>query len=161
MVGVVIASIGVVLLLTIASLTRSHVTDLVDRSKRDRSDRTLRFAPQTGSMTTGRDRVPSGWYMTPAELVEPGNHQNPAYEGQHAIPVSSIRWWTAGGAAFVLLDVAAWVADYSALGVIMTVGALLFFGFAWHAWRTNTWFVQARQWNTGHRHDFPPTGVKD
>jgi Flp pilus assembly protein TadB len=139
-------------------LTSPGLQALTNRRRADSTERALRSgpAPPTTGGGMGRDRVPAGWYLAPG-ADPPPSRGGPA-PGDEAIPVKTIRWWTAGAGAFAVLAVVAWVTDNPALGVVLIVVAVVVLGVSLNERRRNRWLDQATTWNTGHHHEFPPTG---
>jgi hypothetical protein len=153
MVGYAIAFLALGLLITLFLLNPPNLRSISNSSRSENSERAMRTTPVSFSSSSGRDRVPGGWYMAPS--ATPSAPRGGAAPGDGPIPARAIRAWSAGAIAFAALSVLAWATGRAGLGVAIALLAAFALAVAVRDVRHNRWLREAATWNTGHHHEFP------
>ncbi len=147
-------AIGIVafgLLIALFRLSPPNLRSLSNSSRAETSETTLRMVPYGAS--TGRDRVPAGWYMAPRDA--PSTQHGGAMSGDGPISTRTIRAWGAGAIVFAALCVLAFVTGHPIVGVAIALLVMFAGAVVVHDIRRNRWLREAAAWNTGHHHEFP------
>jgi hypothetical protein len=150
-VGYAIAIVAVGVLIALFRLSPPNLPSLSNSSRAETSETTVRMVPSGAS--TGRDRVPAGWYMAPRDA--PSAQHGGATPGDSPISTRTIRAWAAGAVVFTALCAVAWATGHAIAGLLVSAFVLFAVAVVVHDLRRNRWLRRAAAWNTGHHHDFP------